>query len=106
MPNFPTVPIEGGKTAFRSLLWWCWKNFQILVRSHLSHVFALGLGLLVVIREFDVLWPIAKLQHFPGKEEMLIVILTLGTIGGAFWEFFGNKLSMAPQETRFVAAMR
>lgn len=102
----PNIPIAGGQTAFRSLLWWCWKNFQILVRSHLSHVFALCLGVLVVIREFDVLWPIAKFQHFPGREEMLIVILTLGTIGGALWEFFGNKLSMAPQETRFVATTR
>ena len=102
----PNLPIEGGKIAFRYLLWWCWKNLQILVRSHLSHVFALCLGVLVVIREFDVLWPIAKLQHFPDNEQMLIVILTLGTIGGAIWEFFGNKLSMAPQETRFVAAMR
>jgi hypothetical protein len=102
----PSVPIEGGKTAFRSLLWWCWKNFQILARSHLSHFFALFLGVAVVIREWDHLIPIAKFEHFPSRYEVLIVVLTLGTIGGAFWEFFGNKLSMAPQETRFVAAMR
>jgi len=47
-----------------------------------------------------------KFERFPNRYEVLIVVLTLGTIGGAFWEFFGNKLSMGPQETRFVAAMR
>jgi hypothetical protein len=102
----PKMPIEGGKTAFRSLLWWCWKNFQILARSHLSHFFAFFLGVAVVIREWDHLVPIVKLEHLPNRYEVLIVVLTLGTIGGAFWEFFGNKLSMGPQETKFVAAMR
>src|SRR5688500_1458111 len=64
MPIMPSVPIEGGKTAFRSLLWWCWKNFQILARSHLSHFFALFLGVAVVIREWEHLVPIAKFEHF------------------------------------------
>lgn len=98
--------ISGGKTFLRSLIWWCWKNFQILVRSHLSHLFALSLGILVLIREWDVLIPMARFQHSPNKGEVLILVLTLGTIAGALWEFFGNKLSTAPQEVRFIAAMR
>ncbi|HBB95560.1 MAG TPA: hypothetical protein DC054_09225 [Blastocatellia bacterium] len=94
------------KTLFRYLLWGFWKNIQILARSHLSHIFALGLGVLVLIREWDALVPIVSFRHPPNRLEVLILILTVGTIGGALWEFFGNKLSMGPQETRFVAAMR
>jgi len=90
----------------RYLLWGVWKNMQILVRSHLSHIFALGLGVLILIREWDVIVPIVTFRHSPNRFDVLILVLTVGTIGGALWEFFGNKLSMAPQETRFVAAMR
>jgi hypothetical protein len=94
------------KNVVRSLIWAFWKNTQILVRSYLSHIFALGLGILVLIREWDVLVPIVTFRHPPNRLEVLILVLIVGTIGGALWEFFGNKLSMAPQETRFVNAMR
>lgn len=100
------ISTTSGSRYLKSFVWWLWKNLQILVRSHLSHVFAFILGILVLIREWHVLFPLIRFEHLPNSEELLILIVTLGTIAGALWEFFGNKLSTTPQEVRFVATIR
>lgn len=99
------MDIGGGKYLYY-FLWFSWKNIQALARTHLSHGFALLLGVLVAFRE----WPELKAIWVNGRIaswfDVLIIVLTLATIGAAIWEFFGNKLTTSPQEIRFVRSIR
>lgn len=97
----------GGGIFFRAALWIAWKKIQVLVRSHLSHILAVLLGVLVLIRELQELVDMVHTRHI-GWWQILILGITLGTIAAALWELevFGSKLSTSPQEVRFVRAMR
>lgn len=97
----------GGKKFFKVAFWIAWKKIQVFVRSHLSHVLAVLLGILVLFREWPELVEIVETRHV-GWWQGLIVGITLGTIAAALWELelFGSKLSTSPQEVRFVRTMR
>jgi hypothetical protein len=41
-----------------------------------------------------------------GCANWLIIVVIIGTVGAAVWEFFGNKLTSSPQEIRFAAGIR
>lgn len=97
----------GGNKFFKVALWIAWKKLQVFVRSHLSHVLAVFLGILVLIREWPELIEIVENRRI-GWWQGLILSITLGTIAAALWELevFGSKLSTSPQEVRFVRTMR
>jgi hypothetical protein len=96
----------GGGKFWWYAVWILRKKIQVFVRTYLSHVFALALALLVLVREWDDLSRLATETKPPSGFEWLIVILTLGTIIAACWELWGNKLSTSPQEIRFLSGMR
>jgi len=100
------LPISGFGNHVRTLRWMIRKNIQIVLRSHLSRVFAIVLGILVIIREQEALSHLIRLNPSPGKDDYLILFVTFLTIAAALWELRGNKLSTSPQEVRFVRAMR
>ncbi len=89
------------------LSWWKRKKeLQIFVRSHLSHVLAFLLVILVLGRELPEIY---GLLFDPGAITLwhvFILVITLGTVGAAVWDFFGNKLGTTPQEIRFVLGIR
>lgn len=95
----------GGGRFWRYSLWIFKKKVQVLTRTHLSHVFAIVLSCLVIVREnqelekFFTHWP-------PSPVGLLIVVLVAGTMASAIWEFFGNKLTTSPQEIRFLQGIR
>lgn len=97
----------GGNKFFKVALWIAWKKLQVFVRSHLSHVLAVLLGILALVREWHALVEIVQTRHI-GWGQGLVLIIIVGTILAALWELelFGSKLSTSPQEVRFVAAMR
>src|SRR5713101_5810755 len=94
----------GGEKFFGYAAWIAKKKLQIFVRKYMSHVFAIVLGILVLIRENGraAQW----LAQFPVLWQVLILMITGGTVAAALWEVFGNKLTTSPQEVRFVCAMR
>lgn len=100
------LPISGFGTHLRTILWMCWKNFQIVTRSHLSRAFAILLGLLVIVREGGRLARLMEMDRLPTKGDYLIISVTILTFVAALWEIRGRKLSTSPQEVRFVRAMR
>lgn len=97
----------GGNKFFKVAVWIAWKKLQVFVRSHLSHVLAVLLGILALIREWEALVEMGKTRHI-GWAQLLVLIIIIGTIVAALWELevFGSKLSTSPQEVRFVTAMR
>lgn len=97
----------GGDIFFKVAGWLAWKKTQVFVRSHLSHVLAVLLGILVLVREGPELIEMWE-KGYVGWWQILVIVIVLGTIIAALWELevFGSKLSTSPQEVRFVAAMR
>lgn len=152
-----------GSPHFRWGLWIKKKQIQVLFRTHLSHLLAAALAVLVVYRERAELssalsmltplqWSVAvllvtelalflkylwirKMRRRVGllrhvfyaamfiaggyliwrfssglpqaisriqTLQWLILILTLGTLIAAIWEFVGNKLATSHQEVRFI----
>lgn len=97
------MAIGGGK-FFGYAAWIAKKKLQVFVRKYMSHVFAIALGALVLIRENES--AAQRLARFPVLWQVLILMITGGTVAAALWELFGNKLTTSPQEVRFVRAMR
>src|SRR5205085_7341012 len=82
------------------------KKLQIFIRAHLSHVLALALAVCVLIREIPDIRDIVFSSNKMHLWHWFILLLTLGTVIAAGWEFFGNKLATSPQEIRFVLGIR
>lgn len=81
------------------------KRLAIFLRSHLSHIFALVLAILVLIREI----PEMGVVFHPSNIQLwhiFILGITGATIIAAYWEFRGNRLATTPQEIRFVLGIR
>jgi hypothetical protein len=96
----------GGGRYIRYAVWIWRKKAQVFIRTHLSHVLALVLAITVLLREEKDLGFIAFSGRWPTSFQWLVLVLTLGTLAAALWEFFGNKLSSSKQEIRFVQGIR
>lgn len=99
------MAIGGGK-FWRYGVWVAKKKIQVFVRAHLSHVLALALAIMVIVRERGELLQIGRSPHHIGGFGLLVFAVTAGTIVAAIWEFFGNKLTTSPQEIRFLQGIR
>jgi len=96
-----------GGDKFKSYARWIRKKqFQVFVRKRLSHILAIALAFLVVIREFDTFASFFTAPRRPTLFELLVLVLTIGTIVAAVWELVGNKLTTSPQEIRFLQGIR
>jgi hypothetical protein len=89
-------------------VWSVWKNIQINIRSHLSHLLAFFLAILVLFRETPEFIKLIENseEKFNWYGHPLILVITFGTIGAALWELRGNKLATTPQERGFVLGVR
>jgi hypothetical protein len=89
------------------LSWWVKKKrLQIFLRSHLSHVLALFLALLVMFRERHDLYEVWLHPSSTTFWHVFVIFITICTLLAAIWEFSGNKLATTPQDIRFVLAIR
>jgi hypothetical protein len=82
---------------------WMWKMRPRLGKvKHLAFLVVLGLSGYGAMH-FQA--GLSSAMRGLGFERPLILILTIGTIAAAAWEFWGNKLTTSPQEVRFVNGM-
>jgi hypothetical protein len=109
----------GGKKFKRYWVWVRKKRIQVKIRTELSHWLAIGLAILIVIREWKELVAFLQWIYFllvchglvivgepPTLFGIFVLLLTTGTVWAAFWELYGNKLTTSPQEIRFVTGIR
>jgi hypothetical protein len=81
--------------------WLAKKNLQSFKRTHLSHVLATVLAVLVVFREWPEVSRMLGKQELPNPLGWLIVLLIVLTWFAFRWELSGDKLTTSPQELRF-----
>lgn len=96
----------GGSKFWRFGIWVAKKKLQVFVRSHLSHVLAATLALLVLYREREELLHMFSRQRHVSGLGWLVLLVTAGTMAAALWEFWGNKLTTSPQEVAFLQGIR
>jgi hypothetical protein len=89
----------------RYALWLLKKDFQIFIRTGLSHWLAVLLAILVLTRESHELAAILGF-YLPVPSIWLVIVVTAGTLFVAIWEVFGNKLKISRQEVHFLYTMR
>jgi hypothetical protein len=98
--------ILGLVVALLALVTYIWKS-KMQSKMHFSrHFFHLAIvagGAFLTWLYWSQLWTIA--QKIPFRQ-WGIFLLALATILAAAWEFFGNKLSVSPQEVRFALGVR
>jgi hypothetical protein len=92
--------------AFRHHCWFVKKKWQTETRTHLSHVLAGLLAILVAIREGREILPLILEGKYPDPFGWLIIVVIVLTFVAALWEFRGNKLTASTQELRFLFGMR
>jgi hypothetical protein len=85
---------------YRLFLWIFGRNLEIIIRRHLSALFAVVLAVWTLILEGP------KLAHWPPTIELPVALLALGTVLAAAWELKGNKLELSHEQARFLVAMR
>jgi hypothetical protein len=96
----------GGDKFKRYARWIRKKQVQVFVRKRLSHILAISLAMLVVVRESEIFKDLYRAPRLPSLFEVLVLVLTASTIAAAIWELFGNKLTTSPQEIRFLHGTR
>jgi hypothetical protein len=84
-----------------NLSWIRKKQLQAFIRTHLSHVLAIILLILVIIRELPEIKGLLFDFVVPTPFTLLILIIVGLTFVACLWELFGNKLTTSPQELRF-----
>jgi hypothetical protein len=98
----------GGGKYLRFFIWVAKKKTQVFIRAYLSHVLALTLAVMVTVREWGEFSKISLSIHQPNISgfDLFVFAITAATFGAAIWEFFGNKLTTSPQESRFLKGIR
>jgi hypothetical protein len=79
MPQELGPGISGTKTLY-SAAWIIWKKTQIFIRRRLSHIFAIGLGLLVVVREQEELGQMWTGSHLNLTRVYIIVTILVSLV--------------------------
>src|SRR5271170_1044410 len=81
--------------------WILKKKLQSVRRTHLSHILAIVLLILVVVREWPEITRMLLGYSLPTFFGFLILVIVTLTYITAGWELFGDKLTTSPQELRF-----
>jgi hypothetical protein len=94
----------GGSKYFLYAAWIVWKKLQSFVRSHLSHIFALVLGAMVLLRERQELATIVLDVHL-NLVRVVLILATLGAVLVMLWRIREYTLSTSLREVRFVEGL-
>jgi hypothetical protein len=81
--------------------WILKKKLQSVRHTHLSHILAIILLILVMVREWPELTGMLFGYSLPTFFGFLILVIVTLTYLTARWELFGDKLTTSPQELRF-----
>jgi hypothetical protein len=87
--------------GLRDYAWFSKKKLQSIKRTHLSHILATILLILVFVREWPELSNMLWGFSWPTLFGYLILLVVFLTFVAARWELYGDKLTTSPQELRF-----
>lgn len=97
--------LSEARERLRHAGWFCRKFFQVFSRTDMSHILAVILALLVLLREAPEF--AAKLGwDLPRVSIWLILVVTLVTVGTAVWELVSNRMKISRQEVLFLYGAR
>lgn len=93
----------GGNKYWLYAAWITWKKLQSFVRTHLSHIFALGLGILLLARERAELISILSDVHL-NLVRVFLLVTSVVLMAMTIWRIREYTLPTSANEVRTVAA--